>query len=191
MSFNGLKNVLLLVVSLGIAFPASLFLQKRDSTDLRVFSVLEKAAQNLSEGTRSEVAQTVSDLSKTYGIDPLLILAVMKVESTFNPNAVSNAHAYGFMQVRKVVVRDVAGEMGIDPKDENKLRSDQGFNLRVGVHYLSKLLIMFGGDVKKALMAYNAGPTTVARLYKNRPAPEGGYQGRVLKAYRDLSASDS
>ncbi|MNC95611.1 Transglycosylase SLT domain protein [compost metagenome] len=63
------------------------------------------------------------------------------------------------------------------------------FNIEVGVHYLSKLLIKFRGDVKKALMAYNAGPTSVERNYKGRSVPEGGYQGRVLKAYKDLSDS--
>ncbi|HEX5036559.1 MAG TPA: lytic transglycosylase domain-containing protein [bacterium] len=189
MMLKGLKNLFFLFITVGMIFPASLFLEKKDMADVRVISVLEKAAQNLNDRTRAEVARAVTDLSKTYGIDPLLILAVMKVESTFNPNAVSSAQAYGFMQVRKIVVKDVATEMGIDPKDDHKLRSDQGFNLRVGVHYLSKLIIKFGGDLKKALMAYNAGPTSVERNYKGRSVPEGGYQGRVLKAYRDFSDS--
>jgi len=192
MRLKGLKNLSFLIVAVGAIFPASLFLEKKDIKDIadaRVVTVLEKAAQNLNDRARSEVAGAVSDLSKTYGIDPILILAVMKVESTFNPNAVSNAQAYGFMQVRKIVVKDVATELGINPKDDEKLRTDQGFNLRVGVHYLSKLIIKFGGDIKKALMAYNAGPTMVEKNYKGRPVPDGGYQGRVLKAYRDLSNS--
>jgi soluble lytic murein transglycosylase len=187
--FKSLKNVLFLVVTIGAIFPASLLREKKDVADARVIAVLEKAAQNLNERTRSDVAQTVSDLAKTYDIDPMLILAVMKVESTFNPNAVSNAQAYGFMQVRKVVVKDVATELGINPKDDGRLLENHTFNLRVGVHYLSKLIILFKGDVKKALMAYNAGPTSVAKNYKGRSVPDGGYQGRVLKAYRDFSDS--
>jgi soluble lytic murein transglycosylase len=188
MMLKGLKNLFSLVITVGMIFPASLFVEKKNLADGHVVAVLENAAQNLSDRTRTEVARAVTDLSKIYGIDPMLILAVMKVESTFNPNAVSNAQAYGFMQVRKIVVKDVATEMGIDPKDDSKLRTDQGFNLRVGVHYLSKLIIKFDGDIKKALMAYNAGPTSVERNYKGRSVPETGYQGRVLKAYRDLSS---
>jgi soluble lytic murein transglycosylase len=163
--------------------------ERKDSADLRVVTVLERAAQGLDERTRSEVARTVSDLAKTYKIDPLLILAVMKVESTFNPKAISNAQAYGLMQVRKIVVKDVATELGINPHDGDRLLSSHTFNIRVGVHYLSKLLIKFRGDVKKALMAYNAGPTSVERNYKGRSVPEGGYQGKVLKTYRELSSS--
>lgn len=157
--------------------------------DLKVVKILSQAATDLDERTRSEVAQTVSDMAVKYGIDPILILAVMKVESTFNPKAISNAKAYGLMQVRSIVVKDVAPEMGILPQDQGRLLASHTFNIEVGVHYLSKLLIKFQGDVKKALMAYNAGPTSVERNYKGRSVPEGGYQGRVLKAYRDLTDS--
>lgn len=155
----------------------------------RVLSILEREGTKLSDEMKLEIAETVIQLSRDYQLDPMLILAVMKVESTFNPKAISHARAYGLMQVRAIVVKDVAAELGINPKDEGKLLSSHHFNLRVGVHYLVKLLKKFKGDLNKALMAYNAGPTTVARLYKNRPAPTGGYQGRVLKAYEKLSAS--
>jgi soluble lytic murein transglycosylase len=189
MMLKSLKNLFLLAVAVGAVFPLSLVVDKEEGMDLRVLSVLERAAQGLDERTRTEVARTVSKVSKTYRIDPLLILAVMKVESTFNPRAVSNAQAYGLMQVRKIVVKDVATELGISPRDGDKLLASHTFNIRVGVHYLSKLLIKFGGDVKKALMAYNAGPTSVERSYKGRSVPEGGYQGRVLKAYREFLKS--
>ncbi|HSA58882.1 MAG TPA: lytic transglycosylase domain-containing protein [bacterium] len=189
MMHKSLKNLVFLAIAVGTILPMSFVVKRKNLADVRVVSVLKTAAQSLDERTRTEVAQTVSVLSETYQIDPMLILAVMKVESTFDPKAISNAHAYGLMQVRKIVVKDVAAELGINPQDGDRLLSSHAFNIRVGVHYLSKLLILFQGDVKKALMAYNAGPTSVERNYKGRPVPEGGYQGRVLKAYRDFSDS--
>ncbi len=151
--------------------------------------ILDREAQDLPTSTRSSISQIVNHLAQEYRLDPLLILAVMKVESTFNPKAISNAKAYGLMQVRSIVVKAVAGDLGINPNDSGRLLTSHEFNIRVGVHYLAGLIKEFGGDVKKALMAYNAGPTTVARLYKNRPAPEGGYQGKVLRTYRAFSDS--
>ena len=183
------NSVISLTVTLLIAISTFGCVAKREVNQTKVLSVLDREGTKLSDNMKIEIAETVLQLSREYQMDPMLILAVMKVESTFNPKAVSNAQAYGLMQVRAIVVKDVAGELGINPQDEGKLLTSHHFNLRVGVHYLAKLLKKFKGDLHKALMAYNAGPTTVAKLYKNRPAPEGGYQGRVLKAYEKLSAS--
>lgn len=186
---KSLKSLAFLTLAVAAAFPLSRFVERKGTADLKVTRILSQAASQLDERTRAEVAQTVSDAAKKYRIDPILILAVMKVESMFNPKAISNAKAYGLMQVRSIVVKDVAPELGILPQDQGRLLANHTFNIEVGVHYLSKLLIKFEGDVKKALMAYNAGPTTVERNYKGRSVPEGGYQGRVLKAYRELSKS--
>lgn len=154
----------------------------------KVASIVDREAQKLNPGDRQEIASAVSNLANSYGMSPLLILAVIKVESNFNIKAVSNKDARGLMQVRPIVVREVANDLGINPHDGQSLFGHE-FNLRVGVHYLAGLLKQFHGDIKKALMAYNAGPTTIARIYKNRPVPEGGYQGKVLKVYRGLSNS--
>ena len=160
------------------------------NTSLRekVASIIDREAQHLNRGDRQEIASVVSDLAGSYGMSPLLILAVIKVESNFKIKAVSNKDARGLMQVRPIVVREVANELGLNPHDRQSLFRHE-MNLRVGVHYLASLLRQFHGDVKKALMAYNAGPTTIARIYRNRPVPEGGYQGKVLKVYRGLSNS--
>jgi soluble lytic murein transglycosylase len=160
----------------------------KDVEKTRIYSILETEGPRLSFAAKLEITDCVADLARTYQIDPMLILAVMKVESTFNPKAVSNARAYGLMQVRSIVVREVADELAINPRDHQKLLTSHDFNIRVGVHYLSNLIRKFGGDVKKALMAYNRGPTAVARTYRNRPVPSGGYQGKVLRAYRSYSA---
>lgn len=189
MTVKILKSIACLIVTLGMVYPLSHWVEKRTNSELKVMRLLSRAADQLDERTRQEIAQTITDVAKKYRIDPVLILSIMKVESMFDPKAVSRAKAYGLMQVRPIVVKDVATEMGIHPKDQDKLLKSHKFNIEVGVHYLSKLVIKFKGDIKKALMAYNAGPTFVEKLYKNRPVPEGGYQGRVLKAYGEFSKS--
>lgn len=133
---------------------------------------------------------TILETSRNYNIDPFLILAIMRVESHFNPKACSNRGAMGLMQVRSIVVREVAKEMGINPSESGRLLKDHHFNIRVGVHYFSMLIRKFG-DVRKALMAYNMGPTVVARFYKNRLAPHSGYQKKVLTFFEDYSQPSS
>jgi soluble lytic murein transglycosylase-like protein len=161
----------------------------RDGLYSKIIAVLEYEGTGLSTSAKEEIADTVLKLSKTYQMDPMLILAVMKVESQFNIRALSNRDARGLMQVRPIVVRAVAADLGIKPNESAALLTDHNFNIRVGVHYLSSLVKQFRGDIKKALMAYNMGPTAVARLYKNRPVPDGGYQGKVLKVYWSYSNS--
>lgn len=154
----------------------------------KVSAILEQEADQLTPVAREEISITVSEVADFYQIDPLLILAMIKVESDFNPAARSGKDARGLMQIRPIVVREVAGDLGLNARDHKKLFLAD-FNIRIGVHYLSGLIRDFDGDLTKALMAYNVGPTAIARLYKSRPVPGGGYQGKVLTAYRLFSNS--
>ena len=100
-----------------------------------------------------EILQLVEEVSSRYGLDPRLITTVIGVESGFNQRAVSSKGARGLMQLmpgtaRRYGVRDV-----YDPKQ----------NVEGGVAYLSDLTRRYGGDLKLALAAYNAGPEAVAR----------------------------
>ena len=167
----------------------SCWLVSRGMDRERIFSLLQREGKKLDLITRLEVTEHVLWLADRYGMDPMLILAVMKVESHFDPKALSNRDARGLMQVRPIVVREVALELGISPSDAGKLLTSHHFNTRVGVHYLAGLIRKFGGDIRKALMAYNAGPTLITRLYRKRPVPNGGYQGKVLKTYDQFTRS--
>lgn len=90
-----------------------------------------------------------------------LAYAVMRQESGFDPNVASSAQAVGLMQLIPPTAANVARELGLQHMPE-QLKSP-GHNLRLGSHYLHKLLGTFGGNVVLATAAYNAGPAAVSR----------------------------
>ncbi len=93
-----------------------------------------------------------------YGLKPSLVKKVIQVESGWNPYAVSKSGAMGLMQLMPDTARILGVTNPFDPEQ----------NIRAGVRYLKYLLDLFGGDLEKALAAYNAGPTVV-RKYNGVP----------------------
>jgi len=85
------------------------------------------------------------------GVDPALVLGLMRQESSFDPGIVSYAGAVGLMQLMPATARQVAGQGGFDLKSPDA-------NMRLGVAYFEKLLAEFGGARACAIAAYNAGP---------------------------------
>ena len=95
----------------------------------------------------------INDSAKKYGVDPTLVEAIMHRESAGNTGAQSNKGAMGLMQLEP----GTAKHYGVtDLKDPQQ-------NIDAGTHYISDLLKQYDGDEKKALAAYNAGPTAVAQ----------------------------
>jgi soluble lytic murein transglycosylase len=93
-----------------------------------------------------------------HGLDPLLILALIREESRFDPRAVSSANAVGLMQLLPSTAREVLGR----PIEPGAL-TDPDLNIRAGTAYLAGLLRGFGGTVPLAVGGYNAGPGGVRR----------------------------
>jgi len=104
------------------------------------------------------------------GVDPALLRALVRQESGFDPAARSGAGAVGLTQL----MPGTAASLGVDPTDPAQA-------LDGGARYLRQQLDRFGGDERKALAAYNAGPGAVARFGGVPPYTETqNYVQRVL-----------
>ena len=100
-----------------------------------------------------------------FGLDPLLVAAVVHCESRFRPQARSSAGARGLMQLMPATAEEVAGKLGIAGYSEAML-DEPGVNARLGCAHLRELLDRFDDDAPVALAAYNAGGGHVAKWFE-------------------------
>lgn len=137
------------------------------SADLALIdSVLTKRAPDLGLTLRRQVGVAIAEEAKTAGYDPLLILAIIDVESDFMEEAVSNKGARGLMQIKPSTLYFLAQREGVRLSREEVAR-DPALCVRLGIRYLRWLNDRFG-DLDLALMAYNAGPTRIRQAIKAR-----------------------
>ncbi|MGZ7080337.1 MAG: lytic transglycosylase domain-containing protein [Thermoanaerobaculia bacterium] len=116
----------------------------------------------------------IDRMGRRYRVDPVLIRAVIQVESNFDPNCISRKGARGLMQLMPGTAKRYGVTVIHDPEQ----------NIQGGVHYLADLLEMFYDDLPRALAAYNAGENAVVR-YKGIPPYEetSTYVTRALTVY--------
>ena len=105
--------------------------------------------------------------AKARGLDPYLVAALIAQESTFDAKIRSSANAWGLMQILPSTGRRLARQVGIRPFRTTTL-TDPEANLKMGTHYLSRLIEQFGGTYY-ALASYNAGENRVAVWKEERP----------------------
>jgi soluble lytic murein transglycosylase-like protein len=148
-----------------IALPAGTACVMREAMVARAIPRTTKATETASaknapspaiavhEVGRRDIEALIRTLAPSYRLDPELVLAMVEVESNFNPRAVSSKNAQGLMQL----VPETAQRFGVhnvwDPVD----------NLRGGMSYMRWLLDYFNGDLTLALAGYNAGEKAVDR----------------------------
>ena len=119
--------------------------------------------------------QHINSTAGWYGIDPLLIKAMIKVESNFNPDAVSPQGAMGVMQLMPATAERIGVSDPFDPFE----------NIEGGVKYFNKLMAMFNNNTTLAIAGYNAGENAVIKYgYKIPPYEETiEYVNRVYAHY--------
>jgi hypothetical protein len=150
------------------------------------------AGRKTDPNTIMQLTDLVYSSSRQFGYDPILLLAVIHVESVFNPNALGRyrsgnlSGAMGLMQVKFETAREMAKLLNIELKSENDLFKPE-INIAVGVAYLTHLINRFK-SFKLGLLAYNQGPHTVKKtLSKNEPLSINYYR-KVLNSYYKLKS---
>ena len=124
---------------------------------------------------KGSIYATVKKLSERSSVDPKLVMAVILVESGFNPRAVSPKNAQGLMQLIPETAQRFRVKDAFDPEE----------NIRGGIAYLKWLLNYFKGDVALVAAAYNAGEGTVEKYRGVPPYPETQkYVRRVVQLYQ-------
>lgn len=110
--------------------------------------------------------------STQYNVDPLLVTAVMKVESNFNPDAKSKKGAIGLMQLMPQTAKEVATKyLNINNYNEKELY-DPDLNIDLGVYYVKILSDMFNNNINLVLASYNAGLGNVQKWKQENPIIE-------------------
>ena len=106
-------------------------------------------------------------------MDPALVYALTRLESNFDPDAVSGAGARGLMQIMPVTAQYVAGSAASPAVFARRLH-DPATNLSLGQSYVMYLAKhdLVSGDLIRLLGSYNAGPTSFARMAGNIPASD-------------------
>jgi soluble lytic murein transglycosylase-like protein len=117
-------------------------------------------------------AAQITAAAKANGIDPALLAGLIKQESGFNPNAGSAAGARGLTQLMPSTAAGLGVTNVLDPAQ----------SIQAGAKYLKQQLDTFGGDVTKALAAYNAGPGAVKRFGGVPPYAETQNYVRAVQA---------
>lgn len=127
--------------------------------------------------------------SREFGVDPVLVKAVITVESDFNPGVVSHKGARGLMQLMPGTAKRFGVELIDDPEQ----------NIRGGIAYLAQLHKLFGQDLTRVFAAYNAGENAVIRFGGIPPYAETQlyvakamtvYHGRPMGSGLPVTAAD-
>lgn len=163
--------------------PASALRGKDDLRDGVFEALLARLDRSnaLTAEERRRVAAIILEASAQHEVSPHLVMAVIHVESAYNPFAISHVGALGLMQVMPMTGAEVAERIGVPWRGRQTL-FDPEANVRIGVAYLKELLDRYG-SVRVALAAYNWGPGRIdTRLRRGNTVP-AQYAERVMGAF--------
>ena len=119
---------------------------------------------------RTPYGEIIARVSQAHGVDPLLVRALIQVESNYRPRAKSHKGAMGLMQLMPSTAREYKVHNPYDPTS----------NIEAGIKYLKSLIDRYGG-VPHALAAYNAGPAAVQKFKGIPPYRETrNYVAKIL-----------
>lgn len=147
--------------------------------------VLAKRGPGLGVVLRKQLAIAIAEEAQRASYDPLLVLALIDVESDFQEEAVSPMGAKGLMQIRPTTLYFLAQKEGVRLSRE-EIAKDPTLCVRLGVRYLRSLHNQFG-NLDLALMAYNMGPNKLRNQLKLKDLERfRGYPKAVQREYLTL-----
>ena len=158
---------------------------KREYYITKAVNDISKNNFNLDSKSIYEISKTIYEEATKYNFNPLLITALIKTESNYEPTAVSDSYAYGLCQVRRFIASELAENIDIKWDGAEKTLFDPIKNIQIGVYYLSMLNRDFN-DLKTAVIAYNQGPYAVQELLTNNQELPDNYVNNVLDYYANL-----
>jgi soluble lytic murein transglycosylase-like protein len=159
---------------------------------VRIHTILTTfAKKRVSDSTILALTDLLHVNSRQFGYDPLLLLAVMKVESVFDPKAQGRfrsgdlSGALGLMQLKLATAQETAQMLKMPPlSPEDLLKPD--INMLLGTAYLTKLISRFR-SFKLGIIAYNIGPEKVVETMRNKDNLPMNYYKKVILAYFTLN----
>ncbi|XXF80997.1 lytic transglycosylase domain-containing protein [Myxococcaceae bacterium GXIMD 01537] len=146
-------------------------------------------ASRLPDRQQRRLAVAIVREARRNGLDPLLVVALIRCESSFDNYAVSSVGAMGLMQVMPGTGTYLADKAGMDLRRHSNL-FDSETNVELGTAYLADLIQRFG-SLERALVAYNAGPGLAKRILAKRDVRVkfmAGYPAKVVREYQKLKA---
>ena len=147
----------------------------------RIIEYLRNENVTLKDKKLRTISEIVYKESTRYNLDYRLVLALMKIESNFRDDAVSEKGARGLLQVKPSVAKFIAEDMGIKWRGDETLDEPKE-NIRIGVHFFSKLIEDFQSTTM-ALHAYHVGPTRLREILSEEKIPQKRYLNLVLDEY--------
>ena len=149
------------------------YMRGKNSRTNRNVATNRPLPRSTSEANPQTINAFIRAAASEHGIDPLLIKAIIKAESNFDPAAVSPKGAQGLMQLMPATAKDLQVSNPFDPQE----------NITGGAKYLRFLLDSYRWDLELSLAAYNAGPGNVKQAIPNIPETRA-YVVKVLDNYQ-------
>ncbi|MBD3321990.1 MAG: transglycosylase SLT domain-containing protein [Chitinivibrionales bacterium] len=154
----------------------------------RIYATLDRfTSGRLSPDVYRQLVELVYHNSKSFGYDPLLVLAVIHVESVFDPRALGRyrsgalSGAFGLMQLKLETAREVAADLGMKSLEKKDL-FDPEINIVLGIAYLTRVIARFK-SLKLGILAYNQGPGVIQETLASRKPLSIRYYEKVLRSY--------
>lgn len=156
---------------------------------LGIIAEIEATQPNMRKQNVWRIAAALVREARRFDLDPLLLTAVARVESAYNPLATSHVGARGVLQVMVITGGELLNKRGERLSHATELY-DIETNIGLGAEYLSRMLESFGGNLDRALVAYNRGPAGARQALKgeNAVAILAGYPHLVRTHHQRLNS---